>query len=203
MRMARKPKNYYSILGVEIEATLEEIKSSYRRLAKQFHPDVTDTSDIERFRGIQEAYEILSDHQKRRAYDLTAGSEIPITYGTAAVPFAEVWPEPMPAAARPRRRARATLTETDAEIVLSPEEAREGGTLSFEVRIGETCGACQGTGQGFTVWCWDCDGTGELRRYRRVRFSIPPGVEHGDTVSTSLGAGKGSLKARVLISQVG
>ena len=200
----RKPKNYYLILGVEIEATLEDIKSSYRRLAKQFHPDMTDTSDIERFRDIQEAYEVLSDGERRHAYDLTAGREIPVTHGSVSDPFAEVWPEPMPAAARPRRRRpRAGTLETDAEIVLSPEEARQGGTLSFEVRVGETCAACDGTGRGFTVWCWDCDGTGELRRYRRIRFSIPAGVEHGDMVSTSLGPGKGTLKARVLISQVG
>ena len=200
----REPKDYYRILGVETEATLEEIKSSYRRLVRQFHPDVTDTSDIDQFREIQAAYEVLSDREKRRAYDQTAGSEIPITYGPASVPFAEVWPEPMPAAARPRRRrARARALENDAEIVLSPEEARQGGALSFEVRIGETCPACEGTGQGFMIWCWDCDGTGELRRYRRIRFDIPPGVEHGDVVSTKLGPGQGTLKARVLISQVG
>lgn len=200
----REPKNYYLILGVEVEATLEDIKTSYRRLARQFHPDVTDTSDIERFRAIQEAYEVLSDQEKRRAYDLNAGGEIPITYEPASAPFAEVWPEPMPTAARPRRRRpRMGASEDDAEIVLSPEEARQGGPLSFEVRIAETCGACEGTGRGFTVWCWDCDGTGELRRYRRIRFSIPPGVEHGDMVSTSLGPGQGTLKARVLISQVG
>ena len=200
----RKPKNYYLILGVEIEATLEDIKSSYRRLAKQFHPDMTDTSDIERFRDIQEAYEVLSDGERRHAYDLTAGREIPVTHGSVSDPFAEVWPEPMPAAARPRRRRpRVGALENDAEIVLSPEEARQGGPLSFEVRIAEKCDACEGTGRGFTVWCWDCDGTGELRRYRRIRFSIPPGVEHGDTVSTSLGPGQGTLKARVVVSQVG
>jgi DnaJ-class molecular chaperone len=199
----RKPKDYYSILGVKVEATLEQIKSAYRRLARQFHPDVKDTSDIERFREIQEAYDVLSDGEKRRAYDLTAGSEIPVMHGSSAVPFAEVWPEPMPTTLRPqRRRARARVLENNAEIVLSPEEARRGGMLSFEVRIGETCPACEGTGQGFMVWCWDCDGTGELRRYRRIRFDIPPGVEHGDVVTTTLGPGQGTLKARVLISQV-
>ncbi|MGH9463462.1 MAG: DnaJ domain-containing protein [Vicinamibacteria bacterium] len=199
----RKRKNYYSILGVDVGATLEQIKSSYRRLARKFHPDVKDTSDVARFREIQEAFDVLSDGEKRWAYDLAVGSEIPVTYGPDAAPFAEVWPEPMPTTVRPQsRRARARVLENDAEIVLSPEEARQGGTLSFEVRIGEACPACEGTGQGFMVWCWDCDGTGELRRYRRIRFDIPPGVEHGDIVRTTLGPGQRTLKARVLISQV-
>ena len=197
----RKPKNYYSILGVDVEATLEQIKTSYRRLARKFHPDVKDTSDIERFREIQEAYDVLSDGEKRRAYDLTAGTEIPIHYGPGSNPFEEVWPDLVPNATRSRRR-RSRVLENDAEIVLSPEEARRGGALSFEVRLGETCPACDGTGRGFMIWCWDCDGTGELRRYRRIRFDIPPGVEHGDVVTTTLGPGQGPLKARVLISQV-
>ena len=197
----RKPKNYYSILGVSPETSLEEIKRSYRRLARRFHPDMKETSDAARFRDIQEAYEVLCSPEKRRAYDLTSSSEIPITYGSPSAPFAEAWFEPGPSAARPRWRRRSRVLDTDAEIVVTPEEARHGGTLSFEVRVGEICDACRGTGQGFMLWCWDCDGTGEVRRYRRVLFSIPPGVEHGATLSASVGPGQGELRARVLISQ--
>jgi molecular chaperone DnaJ len=197
----RKPKDYYSILGIQVEATLEQIKSAYRRLARQFHPDMKDTSDIERFREIQEAYEVLSDGEKRRAYDLTAGTEIPISYGSGSAPFEEVWPDSMPYGTRSRPK-RSRVLEKNAEIVISPEEARQGGILSFEAKVVEPCPACDGTGQGFMAWCWDCDGTGELLRYQRVRFSIPPGVEHGDTLTAALGPGQGKIKARVLISQV-
>lgn len=196
-----RPKDYYAILGVAIGATLDEIKSAYRRLARQFHPDIQDTSNIERFRDVQEAYEVLSDRDKRRAYDLSAGAEIPISFGPGVEPFEEVWPGSTPSRTRSHRK-RSRVLEKNAEIVISPEEARQGGILSFEAKVVEACPACEGTGQGFINWCWDCDGSGELLRYQRVRFSIPPGVEHGDTLTAALGPGQGKIKARVLISQV-
>jgi molecular chaperone DnaJ len=196
-----QPKNYYVILGVTAVASLEEIKSAYRQLARQFHPDVERTADVERFRNIQEAYETLASPDRRRAYDLTFGVEIPVTYGGGAGPVTESWFEPVSTPKRPRWGRRSRAVNSAAEIMLSPDEARQGGTLSFEVRVGEDCDACEGTGQGFMVWCWDCDGTGEVKRYRRVSFSIPAGVEHGALLSTSLGPGLRELRARVLISQ--
>lgn len=63
-------KNYYAILGVAANATLAEIKTTYRKMASQFHPDKNTAIDAPaKFRQVQEAYEILSDVDKRRAYD--------------------------------------------------------------------------------------------------------------------------------------
>jgi hypothetical protein len=64
-------KNYYQILGLENNATIEEIKASYKYLAKKFHPDMSpdDAKSKKYFQDIQEAYECLSDNSKRRAYD--------------------------------------------------------------------------------------------------------------------------------------
>lgn len=197
-----RTKNYYVILGLTAAASVEEIKSAYRNLARQFHPDVEGTADVERFRDIQEAYETLVSPHKKRAYDLTFGVEIPVTFGGEADPVTQPpWVEPLSTPKRPRWGRRSRATDSVAEIVLSPEEARQGGTLSFEVRVGEDCDECEGTGQGFMVWCWDCDGTGEVKRYQRVNFTIPAGVEHGATLSTSLGPGLRELQARVFISQ--
>src|SRR3989454_12278664 len=68
--MAVDFKDYYRILGVDRKADDKTIKSAYRRLARKHHPDVAKTKDAtERFKEISEAYEVLSDPEKRRRYD--------------------------------------------------------------------------------------------------------------------------------------
>src|SRR5512147_3134043 len=68
--MALEYKDYYRILGVDRSADDKTIKSAYRKLARKYHPDVAKGKDAgERFREITEAYEVLSDPEKRRRYD--------------------------------------------------------------------------------------------------------------------------------------
>ena len=69
--MAVEFKDYYAILGVDRSADDKTIKSAYRRLARKYHPDVAKGKDAggERFKEISEAYEVLSDPEKRRRYD--------------------------------------------------------------------------------------------------------------------------------------
>src|SRR5579885_1611056 len=68
-------RDYYKILGVARTAAAEDIKKSYRRLARKFHPDVSKEKDAEhKFKEVQEAYEVLKDPEKRAAYD-QLGSE--------------------------------------------------------------------------------------------------------------------------------
>ncbi len=64
-------RDYYEVLGVSRNATSEDIKRAYRRLARQYHPDVNqgDSNAAERFKEINEAYQVLSDEQKRATYD--------------------------------------------------------------------------------------------------------------------------------------
>lgn len=68
--MSPAKRDYYEVLGVSRDASQEDIKKAFRRLARQYHPDVNRSPDAEsRFKEINEAYEVLSDEQKRAAYD--------------------------------------------------------------------------------------------------------------------------------------
>ncbi|EAL12347.1 dnaJ protein, partial [Bacillus cereus G9241] len=63
-------RDYYEVLGLSKGASKDEIKKAYRRLAKKYHPDVSkEENAIEKFKEVQEAYEVLSDDQKRAQYD--------------------------------------------------------------------------------------------------------------------------------------
>lgn len=74
--------NYYKILGVDKKATKQEIKKAFRKLAVHYHPDKNDSPDAEeKFREIAEAYEVLSDDEKRRHYDMNGSSGQDFNYG--------------------------------------------------------------------------------------------------------------------------
>jgi curved DNA-binding protein CbpA len=69
--MPTAKKDYYAILGVSRKASLKEIRHAYRKLARKYHPDLNpgDKSSVEKFKQVQEAYEVLSDPEQRRMYD--------------------------------------------------------------------------------------------------------------------------------------
>lgn len=69
---SRATQNYYNILGVSSSASVQDIKSAYLSLAKKYHPDLNQGSS-ERFKTINEAYQVLSDPKSKKEYDLTEG----------------------------------------------------------------------------------------------------------------------------------
>lgn len=85
--------NYYEILGIEPEATLEDIKKSFRNLALKYHPDKNKNSEESRqlFMKIVEAYEVLSDEQARKNYDVAAGSQVTSPSWTPPADFGRVY----------------------------------------------------------------------------------------------------------------
>lgn len=156
-------KDYYSILGVEKSATKEEIKKAYRRLAKEWHPDVNpDPKAKERFQEINEAYYVLSNDEKRREYDriLNSGDEKSYRdFMEYIQDFLEsVW-QGMRRTPKPKRGQDIRL-----KIELSLEEAALGGEKEIEYERWIDCLECGGKGYMGNmekVICHACEGTGK------------------------------------------
>jgi len=179
------PKHdYYEVLGIGRGASQDEIKRAYRRLARQYHPDVNKSPDAEeRFKEINEAYQVLSDPEMRARYDRFghAGLE-----GTAFPDFSsfegfgDIFDELFRgfgmgdfghSRARARTRARPQRgADLRYELELTFEEAVFGCEKEIEVPRLETCPHCQGSGAEpgtHPMRCPECNGTGEVRRVQQ------------------------------------
>lgn len=136
--------NYYNILGVPKEASDEEIKKAFRKLAREAHPDKG--GDTEKFQKIQEAYETLSDPQKRREYDSPSFNQIPQFGGN--FPF-EMFGFQM-GSNRPQKRGNRQYT-----FNISLRDAYFGITKKFKVKREVQCERC-------SVKCDHCGGEGTV-----------------------------------------
>jgi molecular chaperone DnaJ len=169
-------RDYYDILGVPREASDEEIKRAFRRLAQRHHPDV-DTSDgaEERFKELNEAYRVLSDRQRRTAYDMFghAGVEGQATggfegFGGGFGPFGDIFDAFFGGSPASRRRQRVVPgTDLRYDLTIDFAEAVFGVTkeITFPTLVG--CSRCEGSGGEPGTEperCPDCNGTGERRR---------------------------------------
>lgn len=180
---------YYEILGVSTSASESEIKAAYRRLAREFHPDSGDPGDVARFREVQEAYETLSDPEKRISYDRAWNHAAPVSWTGG-------FEEPLPPFGEVLTRQRAEpLAELD--VIMSEREAR-GGEVILEIANDVDCRECRATGFGFYGWCPDCRGEGVVRARERIRIRIPRGADSGD-VFLARAKGGASVRARIRV----
>jgi molecular chaperone DnaJ len=234
--MASEP-SYYETLGVARDASETEIKRAFRKLAQQWHPDVSsDPTAHDRFKEINEAYQVLSDPQRRRAYD---------TFGKAGLgdfsagsPFGEGIPgfgdlfdaffSGMGGAAGARRGRKPAGSDLRYDLRISFEEAVRGVEKELEFDLLDTCATCAGSGgePGSTpATCTACNGRGEVRtvrqtmlgqmvnvavcgrcggegrvvdkpcaackgegrqqRHKKLRATIPPGIDEGHQIRLS------------------
>jgi molecular chaperone DnaJ len=161
-----KPKDYYQLLGVPRDASLNAIKRAFRRLARSYGaPEGRGASAA--FDELQAAYETLSDAERRRRYDDQLGE--------AALP--PDWSLVRHPAAGDLRRPFAPTSLT-AEVVVSAGEAAAGTVLSLDVPVTATCEACAGTG-GSVFDCERCQGEGKVARRLPVPVHVPPGLGEG------------------------
>jgi len=181
-------KDYYSILGVPKDATQDEIKKAYRRLALKYHPDKNpgDPQAEEKFKEITEAYQVLSDPAKRAAYDRYGTAEPSHAKGwgfdgfsTITDIFEEFFGDIFGTSTSTRSRAkRGSDIHRRVEITLA--EALKGTRVKIKIKRKETCPSCRGFGAvnpGDYVSCPTCDGKGNVI-YRQGFFSISKTCPH-------------------------
>ncbi len=182
--MATSKRDYYEVLGVSRSAGDEEIKKAFRRLAKQYHPDANKEQGAEaRFIEINEAYEILSDPQKRAAYDRYGHAAVGNGGGTGFGDFGDfgtfssindLFETFFSGTAGAQRRA-GTQRGADLryDLTITFEEAVFGCQKEIELPRWETCTNCRGSGAQpgtSTARCSSCQGTGEIRRVQQSIF---------------------------------
>ncbi len=170
-------RDYYEVLGVEHSATQQEIKKAYRKLARQYHPDVSDAPDAEaRFKELNEAYEVLSDPEKRAMYDRfghTGPGSTDFGFGFGFRDPFEIFEEVFGTGFGFRTsRSRGPRRGADLryDLTLTFEEAIFGCEKDIEVTRHETCPQCRGTGAEpgtSPVRCTECNGSGQVRRVQR------------------------------------
>jgi len=177
--------DYYDLLGVSRDADPDTLKRSYRRLARQYHPDINkDPGAEDKFKEIGRAYEVLSDPQTRARYDqfgeagLGGGGGMPDMgdmggFADLFETFFSGFGGAAPGAGGARRRGPRQGDDLRLDLTISFQEAVFGIEQEVQVRHLETCTTCNGSGakvgSGPTT-CGTCGGAGQVRRATRTPF---------------------------------
>ncbi len=182
-------KDYYKILGVEKTASADEIKSAYRRLAKKYHPDLNKTPEAaEKFKEINEAYEVLGDDKKRANYDQFGSADGPQFQGGQGGfsdffgggfngggfgGFSDIFSDIFSAFGGERTTRRARGEDINLSMKLSFEDAIFGTEKNITINKVDACESCSGTGAkngtSFST-CSDCKGAGRVRIQQNTMF---------------------------------
>jgi molecular chaperone DnaJ len=175
-------RDYYEVLGIHRDAPAEEIKSSFRRLARQYHPDVNKSQDAEeKFKELNEAYAVLADPQKRAAYDRYGHAGLEGMGGMpdfTNVDLGDIFEELFGfgfgrRSGRQQRNTPRRGADLQYNLTLDFEEAVFGVEKEVEFTRDEVCARCDGEGAepGTTKSnCPTCGGSGEVRASRQTIF---------------------------------
>lgn len=214
-------KDYYSVLGISRSATDKDIKAAYRKLARKYHPDVNPGNKAaeDKFKEINQAYEVLSDADKRKKYDqfgenwehadqfsqnarpggAGAGFDYSqFNYGGAQgnAGFSsgggmDSLFEELFSGARSRRSQPRHGQDIEHPVEISLEEAFSGASRLLNLQSEDPCPTCGGTGRAQRNVCATCRGAGAVPRTRQLEVKIPAGVKTGSRVRVAGQGGPG------------
>ena len=176
-------RDYYEVLGISKSATKDEIKKAYRKLSKQYHPDINKAEDAaDKFKEVKEAYEVLSDDQKKAQYDQFGHTDPNQGFGGfggggsdfGGFGFEDIFSSIFGGGGR-RRDPNAPRQGADLQytMTLSFEEVVFGKETTIEIPREETCETCHGSGAkpGTKVdTCSHCNGSGQLNVEQNTPF---------------------------------
>ena len=223
--MSVQYKDYYAILGVTRTASDADIKKAFRKLAREYHPDVAkDKKRAEdKFKEINEAYEVLSDPAKRQQYDQLGANwksganfrpppgwggphrrgspgQTDYEFNFGGTGFSDFFEELFGG----RRNGGRTQgfgdtdpaergADIEGDIMVTLEEVMQGSQRAVKVRHDVICDACGGRGRRGQRACAACDGTGRVSRSEAYQVKVPAGVIEGQRLRL---AGRGEAGAR-------
>ncbi|TMK70018.1 MAG: molecular chaperone DnaJ [Actinobacteria bacterium] len=180
MHVSTTERDYYELLGVTRDAGPDDIKRAFRRLARELHPDVSDEPDAEhRFREVVEAYEVLSNNERRELYDrfghagLRSGGFSPTTFDLGGLSdlFSAFFGDDLFGVSG--RAARGRGADVAARVEIELVEAATGTTREVPFEVAVPCTRCGGNGAEpgtEAKACPTCGGTGRLRQVSRSVF---------------------------------
>lgn len=207
-------KDYYETLGVPRNADQQQIKSAFRRLAREYHPDVNKNHDAEeRFKEINEAYEVLSDADKRARYDRFGAAGVSGNGGFSGATgfggFEEIFEEffgGIGGMRSNRRRGPRPGSDRRVDVTITFEESIFGIEKEVEFERLEVCETCSGSGAApgtQPVRCAQCNGTGEVRQVQQTFLgpmvqvaSCPRCGGRGETIASPCQTCKGGGRVR-------
>ena len=202
-------RDYYEVLGVQKGAGEDELKKAYRKLARKYHPDLNKDNPeaADKFKEVNEAYEVLSDKDKRAKYDQFGFAGVDPSYGGGAGAdgfgggfdmgdlgdlFGSFFGGGFGGGRSQRRNAPQRGESIRQTVVLSFEEAAFGCEKEISIERVEQCDTCRGTGceKGTTAEvCPDCRGTGMVQQRRQTPLGF---------MSTSAPCGRCGGKGRII-----
>ncbi len=223
-------KDYYEVLGVGKNATEAEIKSAFRKLAKQYHPDVCkDKNGTEKFKEAQEAYAVLSDKEQRAKYDQFGHAAFNQSsaggaggYDFSGFDFSNIFDEIFGGGGfssfsgfgggNSSRRSRATKgNDLLYSMNITFDEAIFGSKREISLEVTDKCEECDGKGGFKETTCPDCDGSGYINQESRTIFGsfvsrttcstcAGSGHTYKETCSNCRGKGKIRTKKKIVIN---